>query len=77
VIASRRIPRPGRTTAQHTFSGRLEPFEVNPAAGALDDAVGSPRHYILRGLYGAVILCAGKIIARRRNLKEETCRTGS
>jgi hypothetical protein len=33
------------------------------AAGALDVAAGSPGHYILRGLYGAVILGAGKIIA--------------
>jgi hypothetical protein len=50
---------------------------MTPAAGALDIAAGSPRHYILRGLYGAVILGAGKIVARRRNLKEERCRTGS
>jgi hypothetical protein len=36
-------------------------------AGALDVAVAveSPRHYVLRGLYGALILGAGKIIARR------------
>jgi hypothetical protein len=34
-----------------------------PAADAFD--VGSPAHYILRGLYGAVILGAGKIIVLR------------
>ena len=36
-----------------------EPFEMTPAAGALDVAAGSPRHHVLRGLYGAVILGAG------------------
>ena len=44
---------------------------MTPAAGALDIAAGSPRHYILRRLYGALILGAGKIIVRRRNLKED------
>jgi hypothetical protein len=53
------------------------PFRDDPAAGALDVAVGSPWHHILRGLYGAVILGAGKIIACTRSLKEEICRTGS
>jgi hypothetical protein len=48
-----------------------------PAAGALDATVGSPWHHILRRVYGAVILGAGKIIVCRRNLKEELCRTGS
>jgi hypothetical protein len=33
------------------------------AADALDIADVSPGHYILRGLYGALILGAGKIIA--------------
>jgi hypothetical protein len=49
----------------------------DPAAGALDVAAGPPGHYMLRGLYGAVILGPGKIIVSRRNLKEERCRTGS
>jgi hypothetical protein len=33
------------------------------AAGALDAAAGSPRHHTLRGLYGALILSAGMIVA--------------
>jgi hypothetical protein len=31
---------------------------MTTAAGALDIAAGSPGHYILRGLYGALILGA-------------------
>ena len=50
---------------------------MTPVAGALDVAAGSLSHYLLRGLYGALILSAGRIIARRGNLKEEICRTGS
>jgi hypothetical protein len=48
---------------------------VTPAAGALGIAVGSSGQDILRGLYGAVILSPGMIIAREI-LKEEICRTG-
>jgi hypothetical protein len=47
------------------------------AAGALDVAAGTSGYRVLRGLYGTVILGAEKIIVRRRNLKEERCRTGS
>jgi hypothetical protein len=50
---------------------------MTPAAGALDVAVGSPGHYILRGLEGAVILGAGKIIACRTISRRRSCRTGS
>jgi hypothetical protein len=46
-------------------------------AAALDAAAGSPRHHILRGLYGALILSAGKDHRRRETLKEKTCRTAS
>jgi len=56
-------PRAHCTTAQLIFNGRPEPFDMPSAAGALDVAVGSPRHYILRGLYGALILGAGRVIA--------------
>ena len=49
---------------------------MTPATSALGVAVGSSGYYILRGLYGALILGAGKIIAVM-NLKEEICRTGS
>jgi hypothetical protein len=34
-----------------------------PAADALDVAAGSSGQHILRGLYGALILGAGKIVA--------------
>ena len=62
-----------RTTKCRSTQGRSEDAwgAAGDLAGALDVA-GSPGHHILRGLYGAVILGAGKIIVCRSNLKEET-----
>src|SRR6266700_1150820 len=69
-------PRADRTTAQLIFNGRPEPFEMTLAAGALDVAVGSPRHYILRGLHIAQASRRAHTRRgdghRRMNLKEET-----
>jgi hypothetical protein len=46
-------------------------------AAACQNPFALTRHYILRGLYGALILSAGMIIACKVSLKEEICRTGS
>lgn len=50
-----------------------EPFEMTPVAGALDVAAGSLSHYLLRGLYAALILSAATSSPAGTNPKEEVC----
>jgi hypothetical protein len=70
--SSRRTPSATRRVLRVQTRRKTDQRDQHRPADALDVAAGSPGHYILRGLYGTVILGPGKIMACTRSLKEET-----